>query len=254
MRSNNPNNNETEECRLYQKIGSCRHGERCNRKHHIPNFSKTILLPNLYPNPSLQLKDRVSSSINRELQTHLETFYEDIFLKLMEYGEIDELMVAENLSSHLVGNTYVRFVSDLGAARAFRALNHRFYNGALLKPEFSPVVNFSNTRCRQNDRGREGCFRGHSCNFLHIRDPSQSLLNKLFRIQREYYDKLYEKRKQFEKEKRKSNIKENENNLENLNEKDIPINQNEEEYENENQIDEKKTTQGQLMKIENSQK
>ena len=32
---------------------ACRHGDRCSRHHNKPNLSPTILLPNLYQNPSL---------------------------------------------------------------------------------------------------------------------------------------------------------------------------------------------------------
>lgn len=32
---------------------ACRHGDRCSRHHNKPNLSCTILLPNLYQNPSL---------------------------------------------------------------------------------------------------------------------------------------------------------------------------------------------------------
>src|SRR3954451_8165359 len=35
-------------CSFYYKIGACRHGDRCSRKHVKPSYSQTILLPNLY--------------------------------------------------------------------------------------------------------------------------------------------------------------------------------------------------------------
>jgi len=39
-------------CSFYYKIGACRHGDRCSRKHIRPPFSQTILLPNVYHNPA----------------------------------------------------------------------------------------------------------------------------------------------------------------------------------------------------------
>ena len=36
-------------CSFYYKIGACRHGDRCSRKHVKPSYSQTILLPNLIP-------------------------------------------------------------------------------------------------------------------------------------------------------------------------------------------------------------
>jgi len=35
----------------YLKIGACRHGERCSRKHIKPQFSTTIVVYNMYQNP-----------------------------------------------------------------------------------------------------------------------------------------------------------------------------------------------------------
>ncbi|KAG4302948.1 hypothetical protein PCK1_000891 [Pneumocystis canis] len=39
-------------CSFYFKIGACRHGDRCSRKHVKPSYSQTILCPNLYQNPA----------------------------------------------------------------------------------------------------------------------------------------------------------------------------------------------------------
>lgn len=35
----------------YLKIGACRHGERCSRKHIKPQFSTTLVVYNMYQNP-----------------------------------------------------------------------------------------------------------------------------------------------------------------------------------------------------------
>ncbi|KAJ3429511.1 u2 small nuclear RNA auxiliary factor [Anaeramoeba flamelloides] len=183
-------NSENSLCTFYQKIGACRHGQMCVRKHFYPTFSRTILIPQMYQNPRVQLKEKVSSTIRKELQNHLDTFYKDIFYELMKYGEIEELMVSDNLTPHLLGHVYAKYVSDIGAARAFKALQNRWYNQTTLKPEFSTVVNFYGARCRQNDRNRNGCDRGDYCNFLHIRDPSPDLLRQLYDDQQEYYKDL----------------------------------------------------------------
>jgi len=42
-------------CPFYFKIGACRHGERCSRKHNKPPFSQTLLLKHMYKNPSSAL-------------------------------------------------------------------------------------------------------------------------------------------------------------------------------------------------------
>lgn len=36
-------------------------------------------------------------------------FYEDIFLELAKYGEVEYLNVCDNLADHMVGNVYAKF-------------------------------------------------------------------------------------------------------------------------------------------------
>jgi splicing factor U2AF subunit len=94
-------------CSFYFKIGACRHGDMCSRKHVKPTFSQTILLPNVYNNPG---HDPSCVMTREELQEHFDRFYEDFFIELsLKYGEIDELLVCENVGDHLIGNIYVRF-------------------------------------------------------------------------------------------------------------------------------------------------
>ena len=38
---------------LVHTCRACRHGDRCSRHHNKPHLSSTILMPNLYMNPSL---------------------------------------------------------------------------------------------------------------------------------------------------------------------------------------------------------
>jgi hypothetical protein len=45
----------------------------------------------------------------QELQQDFDLFYEDIFMELAKYGEIEEMHVCDNVGDHLVGNIYIRF-------------------------------------------------------------------------------------------------------------------------------------------------
>ena len=57
------------------------------------------------------------------LQDHFEDFYEDIFEELTNIGgELEQLRVCENLSDHLTGNVYCKFVEEDDAERALKAL------------------------------------------------------------------------------------------------------------------------------------
>lgn len=41
-----------------------------------------------------------------ELQQDFDLFYEDIFMELAKYGEIEEMNVCDNVGDHLVGSNY----------------------------------------------------------------------------------------------------------------------------------------------------
>jgi splicing factor U2AF subunit len=80
-------------CSFYYKIGACRHGDRCSRKHVKPSYSQTILLPNLYQNPAYDPKNKMNPS---QIQNHFDAFYEDIWCEMCKYGEIEEIVVCDN--------------------------------------------------------------------------------------------------------------------------------------------------------------
>jgi splicing factor U2AF subunit len=80
-------------CSFYYKIGACRHGDRCSRKHVKPSYSQTILLPNLYQNPAYDPKNKMNP---QQMQMHFDAFYEDIWCELCHYGLVEEVVVCDN--------------------------------------------------------------------------------------------------------------------------------------------------------------
>lgn len=127
-------------CSFYFKIGACRHGEKCARKHVKPNFSQTLLMPNLYANPSHQQPDTCTMTSN-EIQADFDLFYEDMYLELAKYGEIEELNICDNIGDHLVGNVYCRYKYEEDAGKAVESLNNRFYSGNCYAFNFDPLSN-----------------------------------------------------------------------------------------------------------------
>ena len=99
-------------CSFYNKIGACRHGETCSRKHVKPKYSCTMLLPNVYQNP---IHDKTCRLNEQQLQEHFDAFFEDIFIELSKYGEIEEIDVCDNVGDHLIGNVYVRYSDEESA-------------------------------------------------------------------------------------------------------------------------------------------
>eukprot|EP00755_Sulcionema_specki_P012028 Sspe_Gene.50348::Locus_27939_Transcript_1_1_Confidence_1.000_Length_924::g.50348::m.50348/K12836/U2AF1; splicing factor U2AF 35 kDa subunit len=191
-------------CPFYFKTGACRHGDKCTRLHNKPVISQTIMLPHMYLNPiAAPMVDAEGKPIEYEkkyLREHFEDFYEDIFEELMKLGEISELNVVENVCEHLLGNVYVKFVSEEDAENAQKMLLGRPYSGRVLMPEFVPVTDFRESSCRQYEENE--CARGGLCNFMHLKSVSKSLLRDLFSQQNKLYKARNKERKRKEREAR----------------------------------------------------
>ncbi|RKP12803.1 putative splicing factor U2AF 23 kDa subunit, partial [Piptocephalis cylindrospora] len=168
-------------CSFYFKIGACRHGDRCSRKHVKPAYSTTILMPNLFLDPDTVPTLQVGKD---QLQEHFELFYEDIYIELCKYGELEEMIVCENVGDHLVGNVYARYAFEEEAGNACEAINQRFYAGRPIYAELSPVTDFRESCCRQHEVGE--CTRGGFCNFMHVRRPSRELERSLRSAMKSY--------------------------------------------------------------------
>ncbi|XP_078323925.1 splicing factor U2AF 26 kDa subunit-like isoform X2 [Crassostrea virginica] len=170
-------------CSFYFKIGACRHGERCSRLHNKPTFSQTVLIENLYMNPqnTALTADGSHSKFqmdDTELQQFYDEFFEEVYVELEKYGEIEEMNVCDNLGDHLVGNVYVKFRYEEDAEKAVNELNNRWFNGRPVHAELSPVTDFREACCRQYEMGE--CTRGGFCNFMHLKPISRELRRELY--------------------------------------------------------------------------
>jgi len=169
-------------CSFYLKIGACRHGDRCSRKHIKPQFSQTVVIQNMWSNPA-HGQDIVAMGMTPEqLQKQFDEFYEDVFCELVKFGNLLEMHVCDNVGDHLIGNVYARFDWEDEAQACIDGLCHRWFAGRPLFAELSPVTDFREACCRQNDIG--DCNRGGFCNFLHRKRPSDKLVTELQAQQR----------------------------------------------------------------------
>jgi len=119
-------------CPFYFKIGACRHGDMCSRQHNRPTISETVLLRNMYQNPAANALQVDGSSLemeDKEVQSHFEEFYEDVFTELSNFGKLDVMHVCDNLGDHLLGNVYAKFKDEADADKAMKGLQARFYAG-----------------------------------------------------------------------------------------------------------------------------
>jgi len=97
--------------------------------------------------------------------------------ELAKFGHLLELHVCDNVGDHLIGNVYARYEWETEAQTAVDNLNNRWYAGRPLYAELSPVTDFREACCRQNENGE--CNRGGFCNFMHLRLASKELVSSL---------------------------------------------------------------------------
>jgi splicing factor U2AF subunit len=108
--------------------------------------------------------------------------------------------VCDNVGDHLIGNVYARYEWETEAQAAVDSCNERWYAGRCLSSlfsgrksiheisgrplyaELSPVTDFREACCRQNENGE--CNRGGFCNFMHLRNASPELVKQLRHGQR----------------------------------------------------------------------
>lgn len=174
-------------CPFYFKIGACRNGERCNRAHVKPTASHTVLINHLYPS----LPESITIANDEDwdddtyarAQEHIEHFFEEVFLEMAKYGEIEDMVVLDNVSEHMVGNVYIKYYNESDAAKCLNGLTNRFYGGQLIQAEYTPVTDFREARCRAFHETR--CARGGLCNFMHVKHVPKAVKR---RVVREMYD------------------------------------------------------------------
>lgn len=179
-------------CPFYWKIGACRHGDQCSRSHYKPSSSPTIVLRHMYPNPPVAIAiaegQNVSDELLDEAADHFEAFFSEVFEELYKYGEVEDMVVCDNIGDHIIGNVYVKYSDDDAAKKALSALQGRYYAGKPIQAEFTPVTDFREARCRQFVDGQ--CRRGGYCNFMHLKHVPRSLKRKLF-------NKMYEEHPEY---------------------------------------------------------
>lgn len=104
-------------------------------------------------------------------------FFEDLYLELSKFGQLEAVHVVDNLGDHMIGHVYANFRDEEMASDALQVLQGRYYDGRVCHVEFSPVTDFREARCRDYDE--ESCARGGFCNFLHVKPVPMCLIRSL---------------------------------------------------------------------------
>lgn len=82
----------------------------------------------MYKNPA---HEQLYTMPPEQLQEDFDLFYEDVFTELASFGEVEEMIVCDNIGDHLVGNVYCQFRYEEAAGKAVESLNNRFYAGRM---------------------------------------------------------------------------------------------------------------------------
>ena len=114
-------------------------------------------------------------------------------MKMCEYGEVEEIVVLDNINDHMIGNVYIKFYDEDNAKSALEDLNGKYYDSRLLYGEFCPVTDFKEARCRLYNEGN--CDRGGYCNFMHKKHVSR-------KFKRELIDNMYDQHPEFKDQRR----------------------------------------------------
>lgn len=90
----------------------------------------------MYENSPIELAiasgNRVSEDDAKKALYKFENFYEEVFLELANYGELEDLIVCDNIGDHMIGNIYVKFTREKDARKCMEGLRTRYYDGKLL--------------------------------------------------------------------------------------------------------------------------
>lgn len=154
--------NDREKCHFYCKIGACRHGDKCSKKHIRPLSSHTIVIYNM-----LNITDEGINPLQ------FDQFYEDVYMEACTFGPVRSMVVCENGNDHLKGNVYLYYENKDDAQRARDNFNTRWYDERPLYSDLTHITDFREAICRNHDM--RACERGNECNFMHIRRPSTKL-------------------------------------------------------------------------------
>ncbi|ESU42539.1 Hypothetical protein GSB_16554, partial [Giardia duodenalis] len=156
-------------CRFHECTGYCRHGTECRNRHTLFTGGRMLMLRNIIPR--IQYTDRA------ELYKFYDHCFEDIFLRLVQLGPLQDFLVAEN-TNHLAGTVYAQYASQVAAQDAASKLSDTYYAGFPVKAEVIGVENVHKMLCRDEyASGKPGskCAHGLSCSFVHKFLPQQSM-------------------------------------------------------------------------------
>jgi len=141
-------------CNFYEKIGCCRFGDKCFKKHQKPKLSDTLIMNNML--------DRNEDYLDQEYFKHI---FEDVLSVFKEFGDIKYLAICCNDVPHLKGTIYIQYRKEEEGLKALQGITGRYYAYKQLVPEFCPKLNWNKAVCASFVKGN---CNNKWCNYLHL--------------------------------------------------------------------------------------
>ena len=63
-----------------------------------------------------------------EAAKHFEDFFEEVFIEFCKYGEILDMLVADNIGDHMMGNLYIKFATEEQASLCYKEKIGKYFN------------------------------------------------------------------------------------------------------------------------------
>ncbi|ODV90656.1 hypothetical protein CANCADRAFT_108999 [Tortispora caseinolytica NRRL Y-17796] len=156
-------------CEFYAKIGACRHGKNCTKKHIDPQKSNTMVCVGLAKKRLEQLQ-----LLPQQNQTEAyNDIFADIYHEAVQISPVINMLICENQSDHLAGNVYLQFPNPYDAEKAVNGLNAKWYDGRPVFARLTPMRRLTDAICVEHDENT--CSRGGQCNYIHNKRPSKDL-------------------------------------------------------------------------------
>lgn len=169
-------------CEFYEKTGACPNQEICIKSHRQAPLSRTIILHHIYPDPEIFINSLPPNTLVLDpviRQRLVDAVFLDVSVMLMEFGILDDMVIAGNTSDNLFGNIIAIYHEFDSAFAAKEALDGQYYAGRKISVSLSPVSRISRAICNMNN-GTNKCILGSSCNFIHPLEPSPHIFNQVF--------------------------------------------------------------------------
>ena len=168
-------------CLVYQKTGTCPMGNKCTNVHKDAAIPKSIVLHHIFPDIDLFQKLLPTKKIDisdSKRQCIIDSFFVDVACMLLQFGRLDDMVIAGNKNDTLCGNVLAIYHESDSAIAAQIALDGVYYAGRKIRVTLSPVQYIHFSLCHPFD-GSE-CKKGDICPFIHPIEPSMSIYNEIF--------------------------------------------------------------------------